>query len=158
MSIKDWTGNKKSTFVTLGASNHAEHEREKHDYYSTDPKALKLFLNALERDDVLLFDDIYEPACGEGHLSEVLIAEGYNVHSTDLINRGYGDSGVDFLTLTELPFDECDVLTNPPYKFAKEFVEHSLELLKDGFYCVMFLKIQFLEGKGRRKFFDKYPP
>ena len=24
---KDWTGNKKTTFVTLGASNHTDHER-----------------------------------------------------------------------------------------------------------------------------------
>lgn len=26
---KDWTGNKKTTFVQLGASNHTEKEREK---------------------------------------------------------------------------------------------------------------------------------
>ena len=29
---KDWTGNKKTTFVTLGASNHTDHERAEHDY------------------------------------------------------------------------------------------------------------------------------
>lgn len=51
-----------------------------------------------------------------------------------------------------------DILTNPPYKYAKEFVEHSLDLLNKGCYCVMFLKIQFLEGKDRRKLFDNYPP
>ena len=51
-----------------------------------------------------------------------------------------------------------DILTNPPYKYAQEFVEHALALLKVGGYCVMLLKIQFLEGKARRKLFDKYPP
>ena len=34
---KDWTGNGKSIFTTLGASNHTEKEREINDYYATDP-------------------------------------------------------------------------------------------------------------------------
>lgn len=37
--VKDWTGNKKTTFVTLGASNHTDHDRAEHDYYATEPKA-----------------------------------------------------------------------------------------------------------------------
>lgn len=51
-----------------------------------------------------------------------------------------------------------DIITNPPYKFAKEFIEKSLEILRDGNKCAMFLKIQFLEGKARKKLFTKYPP
>ena len=31
---KDWTGNKKSVFTSLGASSRAIEEREKHDYYA----------------------------------------------------------------------------------------------------------------------------
>lgn len=38
--MSDWVGNKTSTFVTLGASNHVEHEREPHDYYATDNKVV----------------------------------------------------------------------------------------------------------------------
>ena len=52
----------------------------------------------------------------------------------------------------------ADIVTNPPYKYAKEFAEHALELLPDGGKCAMFLKLQFLEGKARRKLFEKYPP
>ena len=37
---KDWTGNGKSIFTTLGASNHTEKEREINDYYATDPIAV----------------------------------------------------------------------------------------------------------------------
>lgn len=81
---------------------------------------------------------------------------GYNVYSTDLINRNYGISNVNFLEQKEKWFG--DILTNPPYKYAKEFVEHSLDILNNGYYCIMFLKIQFLEGKDRRKLFDKCPP
>lgn len=39
----DWTGNKKSTFVQLGASNHSNKEREQNDFYATDPKSLEIF-------------------------------------------------------------------------------------------------------------------
>ena len=42
--MKDWTGNNKTTFVTLGASNHSDKDREKDDFYATDPNALEIFL------------------------------------------------------------------------------------------------------------------
>lgn len=41
---KDWTGNKRSTYATLGASNHADHERQTNDYYATDPNAINRLL------------------------------------------------------------------------------------------------------------------
>ena len=158
--MKDWTGNSKTTFVTLGASNHSEGEREVNDFYSTDPESLEIFLKALERDGFKLHKDIWECACGMGHLSKVLENKGYNVASSDLIDRGYGKVGLNFLSHEGMILKDAkiDILTNPPYKYAKEFVEHSLDVLEDGYYCIMFLKIQFLEGKDRRNLFDKYPP
>ena len=151
MQVKDWTGNKNSTFTCLGASNHSATERETHDFYATEPKALELLL------DIEKFDPfVWECACGKGHLSEVLKSRGYIVYSTDLIDRGYGVGGVDFLQTTS-PFDG-DVITNPPYKFAQQFVEHALELIPDGRRVAMFLKLTFLESQNRRKLFDKYPP
>lgn len=50
------------------------------------------------------------------------------------------------------------ILTNPPYKFAKEFVEKAIELINVGEYVIMYLKIQFLEGQERRKLFNENPP
>lgn len=41
---KDWSGNSHTTFVTIGASNHVEEERQQNDYYATDPIAMKLLL------------------------------------------------------------------------------------------------------------------
>lgn len=156
--MKDWTGNKKSTFVTLGANNHCEHERENNDYYATDPKALEVFLDKLKEDKIDLHFNIWECACGEGHLSEVLKKRGYSVKSTDLIDRGYSEtSPLNFLETNSYIY--CgDILTNPPYKYAKEFVEHALDIQKDGYYTIMFLKIQFLEGQARKELFKKYPP
>lgn len=51
-----------------------------------------------------------------------------------------------------------DIITNPPYKFAKEFVEKAIDLIPEGNKIAMFLKLQFLEGKSRRLLFEKYPP
>lgn len=45
-------------------------------------------------------------------------------------------------------------MTNPPYRYAQEFVEHALELIPDGNKVFMFLKLTFLEGQKRRKLFD----
>lgn len=60
--------------------------------------------------------------------------------------------GVDFLR--DFRAWDGDILTNPPYKYAKEFCEHSLEILQPGSRAYMFLKLQFLEGKARRELFE----
>ena len=135
----------------MGARNYAIEERETHDYYATEPKALELLL------EVEKFSErVWECACGEGHLSKVLKAHGHKVLSTDLIDRGYGIGGIDFLQWSS-PFDG-DIITNPPYKYALEFVEKALSLIPEGRKVAMFLKLQFLEGKARRAFFEKAPP
>ena len=43
--MKDWIGNNKSIYTTLGASNHTDKEREENDYYATDPIAIDKLLN-----------------------------------------------------------------------------------------------------------------
>lgn len=149
---KDWTGNGKSIFTTLGASNHTEKEREINDYYATDPIAV----DALLQGGAELNHKIWECSAGQGHLSERLIELGYEVRSTDLIDRGYGEGGIDFLQATEMW--DGDILTNPPYKYAKEFIEHAMTIIPDGRKVFMFLKLQFLEGKARGELFKNYPP
>lgn len=112
---KDWNGNSKSTFVTLGASSHTEHDRAEHDYYSTDPKALEIFLDRIKEDNITLHNKIWESACGEGHLSKVLENRGYQVFSSDLVDRGFGKVQ-DFLNYENQNKLSVDILTNPPYK------------------------------------------
>ena len=41
---KDWTGNSHSFASMLGARNYAKNEREQHDFYATDPKAIDMLL------------------------------------------------------------------------------------------------------------------
>ena len=149
--MKDWTGNKKSAFTTNGASNHSERERESHDFYATDPKALELLL-----EKETFHQNIWECACGAGHLSEVLKQHGYHVFSTDVVHRGYEDEVMDFLKCEEKW--NGDIITNPPYKMAKEFVLKALEMISFGNRVCMFLKLTFLESSGRKELFDKYLP
>ena len=154
---KDWTGNAKSIFVCNGASNHSEEDRQQEDYYATDPKALELLLE-LES----FSPYVWECACGEGHLSEVLKSHGYKVRSSDIVNRGYPDTEkLDFLRVgkEDIKCDAArDIITNPPYKYAKEFVKHALDISADSTKVAMFLKLTFLESKARKKLFEKYPP
>lgn len=156
---KDWVGNKYSVYNSLGASSHSDAERETNDYYATNPKALQLLLDKLKEDSIELNHIIWECACGEGHLSKVLMAEGYDVTSTDLVDRGFGTGNINFLEISDCPFNSSfDILTNPPYKYAEDFVNKALQLLNVGSKCVMFLKIQFLEGKSRYKLYQENPP
>ena len=145
MVMKDWKGNGKSTYVTIGASNHSDGEREEHDFYATSPEAVDGLVGAVGG---MLCGKVWECACGTGSLSGRLIELGYDVVSTDLVDRGYGGV-IDFLEADDLP-DGCgSIVTNPPYKYASEFVRHSLELLPKGGVCAMFLKTTFLEGQRR---------
>lgn len=80
--------NEHGVFVTLGASNHTMNSRAENDYYATDPRAVELLLEKEE-----FSNNIWECACGEGHISKVLEQNGYEVLSTDLIDRGYGTGG-----------------------------------------------------------------
>ena len=122
----DWTGNSNSIYKTLGASNHTDKEREENDFYATQPIAIdKLYATG-----ELTCKDIWECACGQGDLSKRLEDFGYNVTSTDLIDRGYGKGGVDFFECNKV--FNGDILTNPPYKYAKEFALKGLELVPEG--------------------------
>lgn len=98
MSNKDWSGNSRSAHAMLGARNYAKNEREKNDYYATEPKAA-LLLMGLEKFSPM----IWECACGEGHLAKEFVNAGYTVYASDLIDRGYG-TVQDFLSTPAPPF------------------------------------------------------
>ena len=136
-----------------------DRERVKDDYYATPPEATDVLLYDLDLSECKTF---LEPSCGEGHISKVL--ESWFVHtgmseveSCDLVYRGYGNGGIDFLNSNYYNGKKYDcVITNPPFKLAKEFVQRGMDLSNK--YVIMFAKLQLLEGVGRKELFDKYPP
>lgn len=152
--MKDWKGNANSIYKTLGASNHTDKEREENDFYATDPIAIDKLLKVEKPSHC-----IWECACGKGHLSDKLKQNGYEVVSSDIVDRGYKDFLIqDFFQATSLGCS-WDILTNPPYKYAKEFVLKALDLIAYGRNVYMFLKLTFLEDKSRyTDLFSKYPP
>ena len=154
MENKDWLGNSQSVFRILGASSHSGYKREQHDYYATEPKAVKLLLTEEKFAHL-----IWECACGEGHISKELEKAGYAVISTDVVYRGFGEiSPVDFLNISPDFQFYGDIITNPPYKYALEFVKQALSIVYQGGKVAMFLKLTFLEGQKRREFFKINPP
>ena len=153
--MKDWIGNKTSVFSTLAASSHSKDNRADDDYYCTPPQAVE---ELLKRESFCHY--VLEPAVGGGSIAAVLVDHDHKVQSMDIVDRGYAGTEVrDFLTTTkdDLNFSP-DIITNPPYALAKEFVEHALDISMDGVKVAMFLKIQFLESKKRYELFKKYPP
>lgn len=148
---KDWVGNSNSIFKTLGASNHTDKERQNEDFYATDPIAADLLLK-----EEKFSHNIWECACGQKHLSAVFEKHGYNVRSSDLIDR-CGNEVFDFLSMENQSWDG-DIITNPPYKYASEFIYKSLSVIQQGNKVAMFLKLQFMEGKERKHLFTKFPP
>lgn len=126
-------------------------EREINDYYATEPKAVEKLLH-LETFN----ENIWECACGENHITNVLRNNGYNVRASDLIVRTDDVEQMDFLTSNE--HFNGDIITNPPYKYATEFVYKALDSINEGNKIAMFLKVQFLEGKKRKILFQKFPP
>lgn len=140
--------------MSILAQNGISHTaiREVNDFYATNPKALE---------DLLRYEtfnqNIWECACGTGNLSKVLKEHGYNVYSTDLIDRGYQDELVDFLK-SDIKF-KGDIITNSPFKYTNEFILKSLDSIDYENKVAMYLKINYLSGiKRYNEIFSKVPP
>ena len=143
MSIKNET----LTGTSLSGTSMSR-ERVENDYYATPPESTIALLGREK-----FSGDILEPCCGQGHISEALKDYGYEVISNDMVDRGYGEYNEDFLNSKSLTAN--NVITNPPFKYAKEFIEKSLEVTNGK--VAMFCKIQLLEGVSRREMFENTP-
>jgi len=124
-------------------------DRQKDDYYATPPEVTDALLS------VESFEGgVFEPCCGEGHISKRLVQRGYTVESSDLIDRGYGTPHRDFLFERE---QRDNIITNPPYaKMSLQMAEHAQSISKHK--TAFLLKITFLEGIARKEFFKRHPP
>jgi hypothetical protein len=128
--------------------------RVPHDFYPTPPEGTRALLR-VER----FAGSIWEPACGNGAISKVLLAAGYKVISTDLINRGFGTGGINFLT--ETTARGRNIITNPPYGtgLADAFVTHALRLVQPtGGSVAMLLNLASLAHPMRHARWTRQPP
>lgn len=136
-----------TTDVSTGTASQ-RYTRPKHDFYATQSKSVEAVL-----DKEKFKGNILEPCCGVGSISEVLKNHKYKTYSNDLINRGYGETFKDFLKDDFQVYD--NVITNPPFKYAKQFIEKSLKITRRK--VAMFCRVQLLEGVSRLKLFQNTP-
>jgi hypothetical protein len=135
--------------LSIVGSSRSNGDRQKDDFYPTPQYVVEDLLNREKFNG-----KIWEPACGDGAMTDIFKKFGYETYSSDIIDRGYGNSGIDFL--------KCDtnngcssIITNPPYSIALEFVLKAKELLTDdNAKIAMFLKTVFLESSGRYEMFQ----
>lgn len=123
--------------------------REKDDFYPTPPEGTRALLQ-VERFD----GAIWEPACGDNAIVDVLRATGHDVIGTDLVPRGANAAGrVDFLM--EYRSRAPNIVTNPPFKLSEAFARKALALStgKVAFLC----RLAWLEGQERRALFQSTP-
>jgi hypothetical protein len=116
-------------------------ERDVYDRYWTPCYVTEALLDRVEFEG-----NVWEPACGEGHIVHVLKARGYEVKATDIT------TGDDFLKSNE---KADNIVTNPPYGLVNEFIEHALALArkKVAFMC----RLHVLVSKGRHALFKTVP-
>lgn len=134
--------------VSAARSDFEGYSRQKDDFYPTPERATKALLS------VETFNGpVWEPACGDGAISKLFEEHGHRVVSSDLVDRGYGESRIDFLM--EYTSRAPNIVTNPPFKLAVPFVRHSLKLTTGK--VAMLLKIAFLEGQERAALFKESP-
>lgn len=117
--------------------------RPKTDFYKTPPgatlallEAEKLFINQ---------GDIWEPACGDGAISEILVSRGYSVISSDKYDHGYGTTGIDFLSTVN--YKTPTIITNPPYNIINKWIQHAYDIGVS--YMALLCKLALLEGYER---------
>ena len=141
----------------LGSSSHSKEDRQNEDFYATDPKSFDLFYERFMADGETIDEHVWECACGDGALSKNLRLKGHRVFSTDIVSRnGEALWTLDFTKSTLQYYG--DILTNPPYKHAQKFIERALDSVRPGNKVIMYLRLQFLEGKKRGEMYKTIPP
>lgn len=121
------------------------YKRNASDFYPTPPEATQALLNFLRLPEGTT---VWEPACGEGHMVEVMEQNRLEVIGTDI------QTGTDFLK-AEAPDGVEWIITNPPFSLAEEFIRKSAE---HRLPFAMLLKSQYWHAAKRVALFSTITP
>lgn len=125
-------------------------ERRSLDFYPTPVECTLALLPYIPE----TVNTVWEPACGDGAISKVLVNNGFDVYSTELrIDSGYGAGGLDFLTHRDISTDA--IITNPPFNVSEDFINKALLCSP---VVAMLLKSQYWHAKTRYKLFTDHTP
>lgn len=132
------------------------YQRAGQDFYATPAWVTEALLR-----HVRFRGPVWEPCCGDGAMSSVLAGQGYDVISTDLVDRGFGEAGVNFLTTYTVPSGCRSIVTNPPYGDSGshaaqsrsptamlEFLRHAMMLTKSvQGQLALLVRLQWVAGR-----------
>ena len=134
-------GNKKCQKLTI---------RQKNEYYATDPSVSRDLLRCEQ-----FLSPVLEPCCGGGFMAEEIKKAGYEVVASDIIDRGYGKGGVDFIT-ADFPIGVYDIITNPPYSDFIPMLRKAMAICRNK--VAMLLPLRYLTSQERYEVFKQYSP
>lgn len=123
------------------------------DFYPTPPEATIALLNEIT-ERLPPRSVIWEPACGDGAISKVLIAHGFVVTETDIVARGRPSEQIDFLKADNRRSEI--IITNPPFNLATEFIAHADALRVQK--MAMLLKSNFWNVAKNIQIFERWTP
>lgn len=127
----------------------ANGNRRKNDFYPTPPECTIALLSFLENRFLIRPGvKIWEPACGDNAMVNVMKERGYNVIGTDIIY------GKDYLT-TDIEDAPDWIITNPPFSIAQEFIVRSISHNRP---FALLLKSQYWHSSKRLKIFSQHRP
>ena len=143
----------------LGVSTATDEERGD-DFYQSTPEGVWP-LPKLEE----FSKTIWEPACGKGRITDILIEHGYKVKQSDLIDRGAANQDGEIATVedflkTRKRKAKYDIITNPPFNLANEFIAHAMKEHRPN-KIAMFLNLNMQCGfndPDRCYWMDEHPP
>ena len=132
---------------------HKSDVRVKFDLYPTPALAIRVLLSREE-----FAGNIWECACGRGHISKALKRYGHkDITSTDINNKEWGfGKHHDFLGDKTPKFPVNNIITNPPYSSSTLFIQKALDVAKGK--VAVFLSVAQITGVSRCLLFKKFPP
>lgn len=126
-------------------------ERRENDFYPTPVECTWALLPTLTDWP----QKVWEPSCGDGGIASHLETAGFDVVGTDLVDRGYGEGGVDFLKTTERRADA--IITNPPFgALVSAFITHAFDL--EATHIAMLVNVNLWHAANRTKLWRRRLP
>lgn len=121
------------------------------DLYPSQPWATRALLERVPVSGL-----VWEPACGGGHMAQVISDEGHEVISSDAYDHGYGMVH-DFLSENDVCTPDW-IVTNPPFR-SRLSLKFTLKALSITPNVAMLNRLSWLEGGERcDELFTVNPP
>ena len=151
-------------------NRHNAEKRHIADYYVTPVKDIITFLGALDEEVSLdIWDKTILDPCAGGDQSHDMsypkalreyyaIPDDWNgIKTIDIREDSLAETKCNYIE-TKLDYKPFLIISNPPFNQAMEFIKKALDDVEDGGYVAMLLRLNFLETKARKDFFDNYMP